>query len=157
MLVCRSTTITCFLFTSPPPPPPPSAYAQFVNQYLIVSFLGRGACGKVFLCLNTYDLRLYAMKVGHQVLIRVGENDLSVCGPRIYFFRTFCDFRLLLGLNSQGCSFVIFNKYFFGNFGHFRRVGDVSDVWNVVLDSSVFGNFAMRRALGLNLMGMNPG
>lgn len=24
---------------------------------------GRGACGKVFLCLNTYDLKLYAMKV----------------------------------------------------------------------------------------------
>lgn len=37
---------------------------MFVNQYLVVRFLGRGACGKVFLCLNTYDLRLYAMKVG---------------------------------------------------------------------------------------------
>lgn len=36
---------------------------MFVNQYLVVKFLGRGACGKVFLCLNTYDLRLYAMKV----------------------------------------------------------------------------------------------
>lgn len=36
---------------------------MFVNQYLVVKFLGRGACGKVFLCLNTHDLRLYAMKV----------------------------------------------------------------------------------------------
>lgn len=35
----------------------------FVNQYLVVKFLGRGACGKVFLCLNTHDLCLYAMKV----------------------------------------------------------------------------------------------
>jgi hypothetical protein len=30
----------------------------------VVKYLGRGACGKVFLCLNTQDLRLYAMKVG---------------------------------------------------------------------------------------------
>ncbi len=36
---------------------------MFVNQYLVVKFLGRGACGKVFLCLNTLDLRLYAIKV----------------------------------------------------------------------------------------------
>ena len=36
---------------------------MFVNQYLVVKFLGRGACGKVFLCLNTCDLRMYAMKV----------------------------------------------------------------------------------------------
>ena len=36
---------------------------MFVNQYLVIKFLGRGACGKVFLCLNTHDLRLYAMKV----------------------------------------------------------------------------------------------
>lgn len=36
---------------------------MFVNQYLVLKFLGRGACGKVFLCLNTRDLHLYAMKV----------------------------------------------------------------------------------------------
>ncbi|PNW77250.1 hypothetical protein CHLRE_10g428650v5 [Chlamydomonas reinhardtii] len=40
---------------------------MFVNQYLVVRFLGRGACGKVFLCLNTYDLRLYAMKAVRKV------------------------------------------------------------------------------------------
>ena len=40
---------------------------MFVNQYLVIKFLGRGACGKVFLCLNTHDLRLYAMKVIHSV------------------------------------------------------------------------------------------
>ncbi|GFH31081.1 uncharacterized protein HaLaN_30049, partial [Haematococcus lacustris] len=40
---------------------------MFVNQYLVVKYLGRGACGKVFLCLNTNDLRLYAMKLGHLV------------------------------------------------------------------------------------------
>ncbi|GIL72516.1 hypothetical protein Vretimale_4302 [Volvox reticuliferus] len=40
---------------------------MFVNQYLVVKFLGRGACGKVFLCLNTYDLRLYAMKAVRKV------------------------------------------------------------------------------------------
>lgn len=35
---------------------------MFVNQYLIVKYLGRGACGKVFLCLNVLDFKLYAMK-----------------------------------------------------------------------------------------------
>ena len=57
----------------PAPPLPPRETSKlriiklrgcmFVNQYLVVKFLGRGACGKVFLCLNTHDLRLYAMKV----------------------------------------------------------------------------------------------
>eukprot|EP00798_Chlamydomonas_sp_ICE-L_P028505 gene28505-31662_t len=37
-----------------------------VNQYLVVKFLGRGACGKVFLCLNLHDMRLYAMKAASQ-------------------------------------------------------------------------------------------
>lgn len=41
--------------------------SMFVNQYLVVKFLGKGACGKVFLCLNTYDLRLYAMKAVRKV------------------------------------------------------------------------------------------
>jgi len=41
---------------------------MFVNQYLVVKYLGRGACGKVFLCLNTRDLRLCAMKVGVHVV-----------------------------------------------------------------------------------------
>lgn len=36
---------------------------MFVNQYLVVKYLGRGACGKVFLCLNVEDWKLYAMKV----------------------------------------------------------------------------------------------
>ena len=36
---------------------------MFVNQYLVVKYVGRGACGKVFLCLNVQDSRLYAMKV----------------------------------------------------------------------------------------------
>lgn len=40
---------------------------MFVNQYLVTKFLGRGACGKVFLCLNTDDLRLYAMKAVRKV------------------------------------------------------------------------------------------
>lgn len=39
----------------------------FVNKYLVVKFLGRGACGKVFLCLNTHDLCLYAMKAVRKV------------------------------------------------------------------------------------------
>ncbi|MEW5301799.1 MAG: hypothetical protein WDW36_004637 [Sanguina aurantia] len=48
---------------------------MFVNQYLIVSFLGRGACGKVFLCLNTYDLRLYAMKAVRKVDLDVSQQQ----------------------------------------------------------------------------------
>ncbi len=53
---------------------------MFVNQYLVVKFLGRGACGKVFLCLNTHDLRLYAMKVrGYRGLCEVfGSTWLSL-------------------------------------------------------------------------------
>lgn len=47
---------------------------MFVNQYLVVKFLGRGACGKVFLCLNTYDLRLYAMKVRRRREARDGSG-----------------------------------------------------------------------------------
>jgi len=47
---------------------------MFVNQYLVVKFLGRGACGKVFLCLNTHDLRLYAMKAVRKVDL---ENSQS--------------------------------------------------------------------------------
>eukprot|EP00210_Caulerpa_lentillifera_P004735 g4519.t1 len=35
---------------------------MFVNQYLIIKYLGRGSCGKVFLCLNVLDFKLYAMK-----------------------------------------------------------------------------------------------
>ena len=47
---------------------------MFVNQYLVVKFLGRGACGKVFLCLNTHDLRLCAMKA-------VRKTDLEAQAP----------------------------------------------------------------------------
>ncbi len=36
---------------------------MFVNQYLIIQDLGRGAHAAVKLCLNTADERLYAMKV----------------------------------------------------------------------------------------------
>lgn len=35
----------------------------FVNQYVVIKYLGRGACGRVFLCMDMYDNRLYAVKV----------------------------------------------------------------------------------------------
>ncbi len=37
--------------------------ATTINQYVVVKTLGRGAFGKVKLCLNTLDGRLYAVKV----------------------------------------------------------------------------------------------
>lgn len=45
-----------------------------MNQYLVVKFLGKGSSGKVFLCLNTQDMKLYAVKVrahsGYQSALR---------------------------------------------------------------------------------------
>jgi hypothetical protein len=35
----------------------------FVNQYLVIKYLGRGSCGRVFLCMSIEDLQLYAVKV----------------------------------------------------------------------------------------------
>lgn len=34
-----------------------------VNQYLVVQYLGRGTSGKVFLCMDVLDRRLYAVKI----------------------------------------------------------------------------------------------
>jgi [calcium/calmodulin-dependent protein kinase] kinase len=50
---------------------------MFVNQYLVVKFLGRGACGKVFLCLNTHDLRLYAMKVRRRLMLGTLSGSMT--------------------------------------------------------------------------------
>lgn len=36
----------------------------FVNQYVVIKYLGKGANGRVFLCLDMCDNRLYAVKVG---------------------------------------------------------------------------------------------
>ena len=38
----------------------------FVNQYVVIKYLGRGACGRVFLCMDMGDNRLYAVKVRQQ-------------------------------------------------------------------------------------------
>lgn len=35
----------------------------FVNQYVVIKYLGKGANGRVFLCLDMCDNRLYAVKV----------------------------------------------------------------------------------------------
>jgi hypothetical protein len=35
----------------------------FFNQYLVVKFLGKGACGKVYLVMDTLDNVLYALKI----------------------------------------------------------------------------------------------
>lgn len=35
----------------------------FFNQYLVVKFLGKGACGKVYLVMDTLDNSLYALKI----------------------------------------------------------------------------------------------
>lgn len=38
----------------------------FFNQYLIVRFLGKGACGKVYLVMDTLDSKMYALKITHK-------------------------------------------------------------------------------------------
>lgn len=44
--------------------------ATVINQYVVVKTLGRGAFGKVKLCLNTLNGQLYAVKVGRAALGR---------------------------------------------------------------------------------------
>lgn len=39
----------------------------FVNQYVVIKYLGRGACGRVFLCMDMTDNRLYAVKIVKKV------------------------------------------------------------------------------------------
>ena len=39
------------------------AGVTFVNQYVVIKYLGKGANGRVFLCLDMADTRLYAVKV----------------------------------------------------------------------------------------------
>ncbi len=40
----------------------------FVNQYVVIKYLGKGANGRVFLCLDMCDNRLYAVKVSPPAL-----------------------------------------------------------------------------------------
>ena len=47
----------------------------FVNQYVVIKYLGRGACGRVFLCMDMNDNRLYAVKVSHLIALRSTRND----------------------------------------------------------------------------------
>ncbi len=49
----------------------------FFNQYMVLTYLARGNFGKVYLCLNTADHRLYAVKVGsvvHIIPTRHGDS-----------------------------------------------------------------------------------
>ena len=45
---------------------------MFLNQYIVIETLGRGAHGKVKLCLNTSDDTLYAVKVINRRQVRPG-------------------------------------------------------------------------------------
>ena len=46
--------------------------STFFNQYMVVRYLARGNFGKVYLCFNTEDHRLYAVKV--RLLLVVHED-----------------------------------------------------------------------------------
>ena len=53
----------------------------FFNQYMVLTYLARGAFGKVYLCLNTADHRLYAVKVwsaSHLVVTRASRHGDSL-------------------------------------------------------------------------------
>ena len=60
----------CAISPTPRPPPPACSILQgniFINQYLIIKDVGRGAHGMVKLVYNTQDNMLYAMKVRHSL------------------------------------------------------------------------------------------
>ena len=50
----------------------------FFNQYLVVRFLGKGACGKVYLVLDTLDARLYALKITHKADMKTDASSKPV-------------------------------------------------------------------------------
>ena len=52
--VCRMTSTLCVAVYKG---------CVFFNQYLVVKFLGKGACGKVYLVMDTLDNVLYALKI----------------------------------------------------------------------------------------------
>lgn len=54
---------------------------MFVNQYLVVKYLGRGACGKVFLCLNVHDFQLYAMKAVRKADLQSSRSQANKRNP----------------------------------------------------------------------------
>ncbi len=54
-----------------------------VNQYLVVQYLGRGTSGKVYLCIDVFDKRLYAVKIvrkTHREEKREEEDEKSQSG-----------------------------------------------------------------------------
>lgn len=67
------------------PPPPDSWHGLqgnvFVNEYLIIKDLGRGAHGSVKLCFNTVDGQLYAMKVRHICAALAGQSTRMQVNP----------------------------------------------------------------------------
>lgn len=48
----------------------------FVNQYVVIKYLGKGANGRVFLCLDMCDTRLYAVKA--RPTPHLGYQDLAL-------------------------------------------------------------------------------
>lgn len=45
-----------------------------MNQYVVIKYLGRGACGRVFLCMDMYDNRLYAVKVWPSAYLDLAQS-----------------------------------------------------------------------------------
>ncbi|KAK9830087.1 hypothetical protein WJX72_009710 [[Myrmecia] bisecta] len=57
--------------------------ATFVNQYIIIKTIGFGAFGKVKLCLNSQDHRLYAIKLINKATLKRNRlHRTSSTGPR---------------------------------------------------------------------------
>ena len=53
----------------------------FVNQYVVIKYLGKGANGRVFLCLDMCDNRLYAVKVGPIHLLTSTLGAIAMPSP----------------------------------------------------------------------------
>lgn len=50
-----------------------------INQYMVLSYLGQGSSGRVYLCMDIHDSHLYAVKVGRHTMVQMLQLNLSDC------------------------------------------------------------------------------
>ena len=78
----------------------------FVNQYVVIKYLGRGACGRVFLCMDMTDNRLYAVKVSPAP--HHGHHQTGLARIRCQLGRHRCLYQLVLGTSDWICLLCAF-------------------------------------------------
>ena len=53
------------------------AGVTLINQYMVLSYLGQGSSGRVYLCMDIHDSRLYAVKVQCHIIIQMLQLNLA--------------------------------------------------------------------------------